>query len=46
VVPGDQLRIEIRFLKLRLGMARVSGRALVDGEVACEAEMLFGGGGR
>ena len=46
VVPGDQLRIEIRFLKMRLGMARVSGRALVDGEVACEAEMLFGGGGR
>ena len=46
VVPGDQLRIEIRFLKMRLGMARVSGRALVDGEVACEAEMLCGGGGR
>ncbi len=44
VAPGDQLRIEIRFLKMRLGMARVSGRALVDGEVACEAEMLFGGG--
>jgi 3-hydroxyacyl-[acyl-carrier-protein] dehydratase len=46
VVPGDQLRIEIRFLKMRLGMARVSGRARVDGEVACEAERLFGGGGR
>ena len=44
VVPGDQLRMEIKFLKLRLGMAQVSGRALVDGELACEATMMFGGG--
>ena len=44
VVPGDQLRIEIKLLKMRLGMARVAGRALVEGEVACQAEMLFGGG--
>ena len=44
VVPGDQLRMEIRFLKLRMGMAKVEGRALVDGELACEAVMMFGGG--
>ena len=44
VVPGDQLRIEIKLLKMRLGMARVAGRALVEGELACQAEMLFGGG--
>ena len=44
VVPGDQLRMEIKLLKLRMGMARVAGRALVNGELACEAEMLFGGG--
>ena len=44
VVPGDQLRMEIKFLKLRMGMARVAGRALVNGELACEAEMMFGGG--
>ena len=44
VVPGDQLRMEIKFLKLRLGMAKVEGRALVDGELACEATMMFGGG--
>ena len=44
VVPGDQLRIEIKLLKMRLGMARVAGKALVEGEVACQAEMLFGGG--
>lgn len=46
VVPGDQLRMEIKFLKMRLGMAKVQGRALVDGELACEAEMMFGGGGK
>ena len=44
VVPGDQLRMEIKVLRLRMGMARVAGRALVDGELACEAEMLFGAG--
>jgi 3-hydroxyacyl-[acyl-carrier-protein] dehydratase len=44
VVPGDQLRMEITFLKLRLGMAKVQGRALVEGELACEAQMMFGGG--
>ncbi len=44
VVPGDQLRLEIRFLKMRMGMARVAGRVLVEGDVACEAEMMFGGG--
>ena len=44
VVPGDQLRMEIKFLKLRLGMAKVEGRAVVDGELACEATMMFGGG--
>ena len=44
VVPGDQVRMEIKLLKLRMGMARVAGRALVNGELACEAEMMFGGG--
>lgn len=42
--PGDQMRMEIRMLRIRLGMARAQGRVLVDGEVACEAEMLFGRG--
>ena len=44
VLPGDQLRMEIKLLRLRMGMARMAGRALVDGELACEAEMMFGGG--
>ena len=46
VVPGDQVRMEIQLLRLRMGMAKVAGRALVDGELACEAEMMFGGGGK
>lgn len=44
VVPGDQMRMEIKLLKMRMGMAKVSGRTLVDGELACEANMMFGGG--
>jgi 3-hydroxyacyl-[acyl-carrier-protein] dehydratase len=44
VMPGDQIRIEVKLLRLRMGMAKMAGRALVDGELACEAEMMFGGG--
>lgn len=42
--PGDQMRMEIKMLRIRMGMARAQGQVLVDGEVACEAEMMFGGG--
>ncbi|WP_052882962.1 3-hydroxyacyl-ACP dehydratase FabZ [Kiritimatiella glycovorans] len=41
VVPGDQMRIEVTFLKHRLKMAKVEGRVLVDGERVCEAELMF-----
>ena len=41
VVPGDQLRMEVRMLKHRLGMYKVHGVATVDGEVACEADLMF-----
>jgi len=44
VKPGDQIRIEVKLLRMRLNTAKMAGRALVDGEVVCEAEMLFGGG--
>jgi beta-hydroxyacyl-ACP dehydratase FabZ len=37
VVPGDQLRYEIEVLRLRSTYCRLSGRALVDGQVAAEA---------
>ncbi len=46
IQPGDQIRIEVKLLKLRMGMAKMHGRALVEGELACEAEMMFGGGGK
>lgn len=46
VVPGDQVRMEIKIDKIRMGMSWVTGRALVDGELACEAKMMFGGGGK
>ena len=37
VVPGDQLRLEVDVLTTRERFARLSGRALVDGQVAAEA---------
>jgi len=42
VRPGDQMQIEIHLLKFRLGMAKVSGKVTVNGEVASEAKLMFG----
>ncbi len=39
VVPGDQLRIEVRVLKRRNRYFKMMGQALVDGNVAVEAEL-------
>ncbi|HCG8653837.1 TPA: 3-hydroxyacyl-ACP dehydratase FabZ [Vibrio parahaemolyticus] len=39
VVPGDQMVIEVEFLKERRGIAAFSGVAKVDGEVVCSAEL-------
>ncbi|AZR73951.1 3-hydroxyacyl-[acyl-carrier-protein] dehydratase FabZ [Anoxybacter fermentans] len=41
VVPGDQLRIESEMLKLRRNIAKVYCRALVDGEIVAEGELMF-----
>lgn len=41
VQPGDQLRIEVKFEKLRMGMAKVHGVCSVDGETAAEADLMF-----
>ncbi|MBN1268782.1 MAG: 3-hydroxyacyl-ACP dehydratase FabZ [Kiritimatiellae bacterium] len=41
VKPGDQLRFEVEILKIRLGTAKVHGRALVGDELASEADMTF-----
>lgn len=41
--PGDQLRIEVAFNRLRMGMARVHGVVSVDGKLISEADLMFGG---
>ena len=40
VVPGDQLIFEVELVAKRSAFAKISGRALVDGEVVCEAQMM------
>jgi 3-hydroxymyristoyl/3-hydroxydecanoyl-(acyl carrier protein) dehydratase len=39
VVPGDQLRIEVRVLKHRDRYFKMKGHALVDGTIVVEAEL-------
>lgn len=41
VVPGDQLRLEVEVGKLRSKTGQVVTRALVDGEIVAEAELMF-----
>lgn len=40
--PGDQLRMELRIVKFKMGMCKVHGQIICDGEVASEADLLFG----
>jgi len=40
VVPGDQLRLECEFLKLKSRFIQIRGRAYVDGEIVVEGQML------
>ncbi|MFL6194979.1 MAG: 3-hydroxyacyl-ACP dehydratase FabZ [Thermoanaerobaculia bacterium] len=37
VTPGDQVRYEVEVLRLRSTYCKLSGKALVDGQVAAEA---------
>jgi len=46
VVPGDQLIFEVEVVARRSNFAKIRGRALVDGEVVCEAEMMSALGDR
>ncbi|HVC33754.1 MAG TPA: 3-hydroxyacyl-ACP dehydratase FabZ [Chloroflexota bacterium] len=41
VVPGDTLRLEVALLRLRGPIGRVSGRALVDGQLVAEGQITF-----
>lgn len=40
VVPGDQVRFELAVLRLKPAYAKLQARALVDGAVHAEAELL------
>ncbi len=40
VVPGDQLRIEVVFLKLKPSVAKIHAVATVDGVVVAEADLM------
>jgi 3-hydroxyacyl-[acyl-carrier-protein] dehydratase len=41
VVPGETLALEVTLGRMSSRAGRGSGRATVDGQTACEAELLF-----
>ncbi|MDI3256900.1 MAG: 3-hydroxyacyl-ACP dehydratase FabZ [Kyrpidia sp.] len=41
VRPGDQLRLEVNLLRLKGTVGKGEARALVDGRVVAEGEMMF-----
>lgn len=41
VVPGDQLKLEVEFVKLRGSMGKGHAIATVEGELVCETDILF-----
>lgn len=41
VVPGDQLKLEVEFVRIRAGMGKGHAIASVDGELVCECDILF-----
>ncbi len=40
VVPGDQLRLEVELVNHKRGIWKMFGKATVDGQLACSAELL------
>ncbi|WP_138419897.1 3-hydroxyacyl-ACP dehydratase FabZ [Aquibacillus sediminis] len=41
VTPGDQLKLEVEITRLKGPIGKGKAVATVDGEVACEAEIMF-----
>jgi 3-hydroxyacyl-[acyl-carrier-protein] dehydratase len=41
VVPGDLLELQVTLGRMSARAGKGSGRATVNGELACEAELLF-----
>ena len=40
VIPGDQLKLEVRFIKQMRGIWKFEGEASVDGNIVCSAELM------
>jgi len=40
VIPGDQVIFEVDVLSVRRSFAKLHGRATVDGQIVCEADLL------
>ena len=40
IVPGDQIILEMKLLKFRLGTVKISGKAYVDNQLVAEAILL------
>jgi 3-hydroxyacyl-[acyl-carrier-protein] dehydratase/UDP-3-O-[3-hydroxymyristoyl] N-acetylglucosamine deacetylase/3-hydroxyacyl-[acyl-carrier-protein] dehydratase len=40
VIPGDQVRLEVELIKMKTKFCYVKGRALVDGDVVVEGEVM------
>ncbi len=40
MVPGDQLRIEMTVMRRKGTVAKMAGRATVDGRLVAEAEVM------
>lgn len=40
VVPGDQMRLEVELEREMRGIAKFNARTLVDGQLACEADLM------
>lgn len=41
VKPGDQLHLEVEIIRVKGSIGKGKGTATVNGEVACEAEIMF-----
>lgn len=41
VVPGDTLRLEVKLDRMRRGVGKGSAVATVNGQVACDGELMF-----
>src|SRR5690625_1059525 len=41
VVPGDQLKLEVEIIRMKGPIGKGKGLATVNGELACQAEIMF-----